>query len=172
MITYLSRKHMGYDDQDRQILRIYIAVASSSELPTKYSIPGVAIHEASMAWDVSTGKKYGFLDASGWTEQPGSTLENSLIIKGRVNSVSDLPSDAEPGWLYYVGLATEENLPEYVYTVDGRWDQVGTNAVVITIDSSLSDTSENPVQNKVVTTAINGINSTIGDINTVLEGVL
>lgn len=84
-------------------------------------------------------------------------------IKGRVDTVNDLPSNAEEGWFYFVGLLTDSDLDEYVYTADDRWERVGSTA--ITVDSQLSTTSENPVQNKVITNAI-------GDINSVLEAVL
>lgn len=84
-------------------------------------------------------------------------------IKGRVDTVNDLPSNAEEGWFYFVGLLTDPDLDEYVYTSDNRWERIGSTA--ITVDSQLSTTSENPVQNKVITNAI-------GDINSVLEAVL
>ena len=48
-------------------------------------------------------------------------------------------------------------------SVDGLTDAL--NQRTISIDAALSDTSENPVQNKVIT-------AVIGDINAVLEGVL
>lgn len=79
-------------------------------------------------------------------------LVNPLIIKGRVDSESELPSNAQTGWVYFVGLTTDEELDEYVYTVDGGWELLGTSHIVV--DSALSTTSENPVQNKVVTAAL------------------
>ena len=39
------------------------------------------------------------------------------------------------------------------------------------IDSELSTTSENPVENKVITAAINSINDTIGNINNILTEI-
>lgn len=81
-------------------------------------------------------------------------ITNPMLLKGRVNSVLDLPSNADVGWLYLVGLTTDENLREYVYTDLGRWEFIGFTNIVI--DSSLSDTSENPVQNKVITAALGG----------------
>jgi hypothetical protein len=80
-------------------------------------------------------------------------LVNPLIIKGRVDSESELPSNAQAGWVYFVGLTTDEELDEYVYTADGEWELLGTSHIVV--DSALSTTSENPVQNKVVTAALN-----------------
>lgn len=81
-------------------------------------------------------------------------IVNPIMIKGRVNSVSDLPANAEPGWLYFVGYSDDADLREYVYTTDERWEFVGYLSMVV--DSALSTTSENPVQNKVITNAMVG----------------
>lgn len=80
-------------------------------------------------------------------------IVNPMMIKGRVNSVSDLPQVAEPGWVYFVGRSDDADLREYVYTEDNEWEFLGYLSIVI--DSALSTTSENPVQNKVITAALN-----------------
>lgn len=128
------------------------------------------------------------------SSQPGA-----FVIKGRVDTYEDLllVSNPEPGWVYFVGYSTDTEFKEYVYTDQNVWEFVGYNS--ITVDSALSTTSENPVQNKVVTNAINGKQATlvvgtnlddtptqgstnpitsggvytvVGNINTVLEEVL
>ena len=81
-------------------------------------------------------------------------IVNPMMIKGRVNSVSDLPQVAEPGWVYFVGRSDDADLREYVYTTDNEWEFLGYLSIVI--DAALSTTSENPVQNKVITNALNG----------------
>lgn len=81
-------------------------------------------------------------------------IVNPMMIKGRVNSVSDLPQVAEPGWVYFVGRSDDADLREYVYTEDNEWEFLGYLSIVI--DSALSTTSENPVQNKVITAAMVG----------------
>lgn len=83
-------------------------------------------------------------------------LVNPIVIKGRVDTLEDLYAvqNPEPGWLYFVGLETDTNLDEYVYSVDNTWDRVGTSTIAV--DSALSTESENPVQNKVITVALNG----------------
>lgn len=86
-------------------------------------------------------------------------IVNPMMIKGRVSSVSDLPQVAEAGWVYFVGYSDDADMREYVYTADNRWEFIGYLSIVI--DSSLSTTSENPVQNKVITTALNGKVSTV-----------
>lgn len=80
-------------------------------------------------------------------------IVNPMMIKGRVNSVSDLPQVAEPGWVYFVGRSDDADLREYVYTLDSEWEFLGYLSIII--DSALSTTSENPVQNKVITAALN-----------------
>ena len=86
-------------------------------------------------------------------------IVNPMMIKGRVNSVSDLPQVAEPGWVYFVGRSDDADLREYVYTTDSEWEFLGYLSIVI--DSALSTTSENPVQNKVITAALNGKVNTV-----------
>lgn len=158
MVTILSRKHIRYDDQGRDVARVSISVANTAELPTKYDISNMVIAEGSRAWDISTGTRYGFVDNQGWKKQ--ATVINPMVVKGRVDDVTDLPSTAEPGWVYLVGPSSSDNLDEYMYTESGVWDPIGSTSVTIEIDDALSTTSENPVQNKVVTSAINDKAST------------
>lgn len=86
-------------------------------------------------------------------------LANPMVIKGRVNTVADLDNIQNPqsGWVYFVGLSGATDLAEYVYIENGNsgsWQFLGYNTIVI--DTELSTTSENPVQNKVITNALNG----------------
>lgn len=158
MQTIISKKHVTWETvngEEREVVRLWIAVTSSSDLPTKRSIPGLTLHEGSRAWDISGAKNYGWTENGVWNEQPsGGSGPGIVKIKGTVSSVSDLPSTAEPGWFYFVGLPTDDAYSEYVYTDDDRWEFIGYNT--ITIDDALSTTSENPVQNKIITTALNG----------------
>lgn len=87
-------------------------------------------------------------------------LTNPMTVMGRVDTVADLSNVQNPqtGWVYFVGLSTDTDLAEYVYTAAGSWQLIGSTA--ITIDSSLSTVSENPVQNKVITGAITPISET------------
>lgn len=79
-------------------------------------------------------------------------LSNPMHIAGRVDTYQDLPATANEGDVYLVGLVAETEKEEYVY-VSGGWEYLGTNAVEV--DSAMSTTSENPVQNKVITAAVN-----------------
>jgi hypothetical protein len=79
-------------------------------------------------------------------------LSNPMHIAGRVNTYQDLPVTANEGDVYLVGLVAATEKEEYVY-VSGGWEYLGSNT--IEVDSAMSTTSENPVQNKVITAAVN-----------------
>jgi hypothetical protein len=82
-------------------------------------------------------------------------IVNPMVIKGKLSSVSDLynVSNPQPGWVYFIGAQDATELREYVYTDTNTWQFLGYNTIII--DSALSATSENPVQNKVITAAMN-----------------
>lgn len=87
-------------------------------------------------------------------------IVNPMVIKGRVDTVADLANvqDPQAGWVYFVGSSGAAELAEYVYIENGNsgsWQFLGYNNIVI--DSALSTTSENPVQNKVITSALDGL---------------
>ena len=123
-------------------------------------------------------------------------LSNPMHIAGRVDTYQDLPATANEGDVYLVGLVAATEKEEYVY-VSGGWEYLGTSA--IEVDNAMSTTSENPVQNKVITAAVNakqdalvvgtnldntpvenstnpitsgGVYAVVGNINAVLEEVL
>jgi hypothetical protein len=79
-------------------------------------------------------------------------LSNPMHIAGRVNTYQELPATANEGDVYLVGLVAATEKEEYVY-VSGGWEYLGSNT--IEVDSAMSTTSENPVQNKVITAAVN-----------------
>lgn len=184
MITILARKHIRNDAQGNDIARVYISVSTASELPAQDAIPNIIIAEGSKAWDISTGDEYGFIVGQGWNKQAGGGVSdyeelenlpqinsvtlignkslsdlgivNPMMLMGRVDTVADLQNIPNPqtGWLYLVGLVSEAQKAEYVYTANDTWELMGYNTIVI--DSALSTTSENPVQNKVITNALDG----------------
>ena len=83
-------------------------------------------------------------------------IVNPMVIKGKVATVSDLDNipNPQPGWVYFVGAQDATELREYVYTDSNTWQFLGYNNIVV--DSAMSDSSENPVQNKVITAALGG----------------
>ena len=91
-------------------------------------------------------------------------IVNPMVIKGRVDTVADLANvqNPQPGWVYFVGSSGAAELADYVYIENGNsgsWQFLGYNTIVI--DSALSTTSENPVQNKVITNALDGKVNTV-----------
>ena len=93
-------------------------------------------------------------------------ISNPMHIAGSVATVADLANieNPQPGDVYLVG-PSDGIKDEYVYTSAGSWEFIGDRVVVV--DSALSETSENPVQNKVIavplnaaTTKLQGIDST------------
>lgn len=48
----------------------------------------------------------------------------------------------------------------------------GLNAPVVATDSELSETSTNPVQNRVITQALHNINTTLGDVEVALDNII
>lgn len=96
-------------------------------------------------------------------------ISNPMHIAGSVATIADLANIQDPnaGDVYLVG-PSDGIKDEYVYTSAGSWEFIGDRVVVV--DDTLSTTSENPVQNKVIavplnaaTTKLQGIDST--DVN-------
>lgn len=85
--------------------------------------------------------------------QPATNIASGIKILGHYTSLQDLQTavtDPEPGDAYSVGSYTPYNL----YIFDGltqAWANYGAiETTPVTVDSAMSDESENPVQNKVV----------------------
>jgi hypothetical protein len=77
-------------------------------------------------------------------EELKETLVNPMLEKGRVDTVADLANieDPQPGWVYLVGLVSDENKSEYMYTASGTWEYIGSH---ITVDAEPTQGSNNPV---------------------------
>lgn len=59
----------------------------------------------------------------------GAVTGKFVKIKGRVDTVDDLPLIADEGDLYFVGADSDEDSDEYVYTADGKWELIGNTEV-------------------------------------------
>lgn len=56
-------------------------------------------------------------------------LNGIMELKSRVDTVDDLPNDAETGWVYYVGLIDAESFETYVKLSDGNWLRIGSTNI-------------------------------------------
>ena len=61
-------EHVGFNN-GREVIIAEVIVGSASELPSATYFNGFELHEASKAWDVSTGDCYGFTSNGVWTKQ-------------------------------------------------------------------------------------------------------
>jgi len=84
----------------------------------------------------------------------GSISPDTKIVSigGRVDTVSELPSTAPEGTLYFVGYASDTSKAEYVMMSSGEWELLGFDTLVV--DSVLSSTSLNPVENRAIYAAL------------------
>ena len=90
-------------------------------------------------------------------EQAGGS---QIKYGGRVDTVNDLPSEGEENQFYFVGLESADNWDEYIWAISaagetGHWDRLG--SVTIIVDTVLDTTSNNPIANSAVATAVNQI---------------
>lgn len=90
-------------------------------------------------------------------EQAGGS---QIKYGGRVDTVNDLPEEGEENQFYFVGLESADNWDEYIWAVPaagetGHWDRLG--SVTIIVDTVLDTTSNNPIANSAVATAVNQI---------------
>lgn len=58
-------------------------------------------------------------------DQRLSELGGRIAIKGQVDTINELPTTAEIGDIYFVGLTNSEKLFKYLYTIDNTWCLIG-----------------------------------------------
>lgn len=94
--------------------------------------------------------------------------------------VTDFPTsniDATKIYLKLASSTAEKNVyAEYIYTGDttaaydaSKWEKLGEAQTSITVDSAFSTSSTNPVQNKVVNLAIEGLKTSVSDVQSDLN---
>lgn len=66
-----------------------------------------------------------------------------------------------------VDINKKIQLPYYI-----KYREGAVSSILVTIDSSLSSTSTNPVQNKVITEGLQELQRQVGEIDTILNSVL
>lgn len=104
------------------------------------------------------------VDLSGYVTQ--TEMNTQLANKANINHSHTSDSiDLEEGgdddmWIYEYGLNRQSSVNGYVYDHEKKLENIDDGANKTVVDSSLSSSSKNPVQNKVVNSALNGKSNT------------
>lgn len=104
------------------------------------------------------------VDLSGYVTQ--TEMNTQLANKANINHIHTSDSiDLEEGsdddmWMYEYGLNRQSSVNCFVYDHEKKLENIDDGANKTVVDSSLSSSSKNPVQNKVVNSALNGKSNT------------
>jgi hypothetical protein len=104
------------------------------------------------------------VDLSGYVTQ--TEMNTQLANKANINHSHTSDSiDLEKGsdddmWMYEYGINRQTDVNCYVYDHEKKLENIDDGANKTVVDSSLSSSSKNPVQNKVVNSALNGKSNT------------
>lgn len=104
------------------------------------------------------------VDLSGYVTQ--TEMNTQLANKANTNHSHTSDSiDLEEGgdddmWMYEYGVNRQASVNCYVYDHEKKLENIDDGANKTVVDSSLSSSSKNPVQNKVVNSALNGKSNT------------
>lgn len=104
------------------------------------------------------------VDLSGYVTQ--TEMNTQLANKANINHSHlsrdiKINPDVEDGmWVYEYGLNRQTDVNCYVYDHEKKLENIDDGANKTVVDSSLSSSSKNPVQNKVVNSALNGKSNT------------
>ena len=100
------------------------------------------------------------VDLSGYVTQ--TEMNTQLTNKANINHSHtsdsiDIDQDMDDGmWVHEYGVNRQSGVNGYVYDHEKKLDNIDAGANKTVVDSSLSSSSTNPVQNKVVNNALNG----------------
>lgn len=104
------------------------------------------------------------VDLSGYvtqTEMNTQLANKANINHGHLSRDIEINPDVEDGmWVYEYGINRQANVNCYVYDHEKKLENIDDGANKTVVDSSLSSSSKNPVQNKVVNSALNGKSNT------------
>lgn len=104
------------------------------------------------------------VDLSGYvtqTEMNTQLANKANINHGHLSHDIEINPDVEDGmWVYEYGLNRQTDVNCYVYYHEKKLENIDDGANKTVVDSSLSSFSKNPVQNKVVNSALNGKSNT------------
>ena len=100
------------------------------------------------------------VDLSGYvtqTEMNTQLANKANINHGHLSRDIEINLDVEDGmWMVEYGLNRQTDVNCYVYDHEKKLENIDDGANKTVVDSSLSSSSKNPVQNKVVNSALNG----------------
>lgn len=104
------------------------------------------------------------VDLSGYvtqTEMNTQLANKAKINHGHLSRDIEINPDVEDGmWTVKYGLNRQTDVNCYVYDHEKKLENIDDGANKTVVDSSLSSSSKNPVQNKVVNSALNGKSNT------------
>lgn len=104
------------------------------------------------------------VDLSGYVTQ--TEMNTQLANKANINhSHTSVSINLEEGgdddmWMYEYGINRQSSVNGFVYDHEKKLENIDDGANKTVVDSSLSSSSKNPVQNKVVNSALNGKSNT------------
>lgn len=104
------------------------------------------------------------VDLSGYVTQ--TEMNTQLANKANINHIHTSDSiDLKEGsdddmWMYEYGINRQSSVNGFVYDHEKKLENIDDGANKTVVDSSLSSSSKNPVQNKVVNSALNGKSNT------------
>lgn len=104
------------------------------------------------------------VDLSGYVTQ--TEMNTQLANKANINHSHtsdsiDLEEGGDDGmWMYEYGINRQSSVNGFVYDHEKKLENIDDGANKTVVDSSLSSSSKNPVQNKVVNSALNGKSNT------------
>lgn len=100
------------------------------------------------------------VDLSGYvtqTEMNTQLANKANINHGHLSRDIEINPDVEDGmWVYEYGINRQTDVNCYVYDHEKKLENIDDGANKTVVDSSLSSSSKNPVQNKVVNSALSG----------------
>lgn len=104
------------------------------------------------------------VDLSGYvtqTEMNTQLANKANINHGHLSRDIEINQEVDDGmWAYEYGINRQTDVNCYVYDHEKKLENIDDGANKTVVDSSLSSSSKNPVQNKVVNSALNGKSNT------------
>lgn len=176
----------GYTINGKKISTNPVIAKADVGLANVANVQQIPASEKGKANGVATLGTDGKLTA---TQMPAMKTVNGESVVGSGNIkidlslykvVTDFPTsniDATKIYLKLASSTAEKNVyAEYIYTGDttaaydeSKWEKLGEAQTSITVDTALSTSSTNPVQNKVVNSAIEGLKTSVGNVQSDLN---